>query len=133
MSNLNLNSTIMFKFELYSPYYTMCKSICICRKVKCYFLCCVQLFARPRTVAHQAPLSLEFFRQEYWNNYPLPSPRDLPILDLPNPEFEVASPTLQADSLPSEPPSVYLLWKRYDWLMKHNSIFVRCCRLLQCF
>ena len=32
----------------------------------------------PWTVAHQAPLSTEFFRQEYWNGLPYPSPRDLP-------------------------------------------------------
>ena len=32
----------------------------------------VQLFATPRTVAHQAPLSMEFFRQEYWSGLPFP-------------------------------------------------------------
>ena len=38
----------------------------------------VQLFANPRTVAHQAPLSVEFFRQEYWSTLPFPIPRDPP-------------------------------------------------------
>ena len=47
----------------------------------------------------QAPLSLEFSRQEYWIGQPFPSPGDLP-----NPGIEPRSPTLQADSLPSEPP-----------------------------
>ena len=32
----------------------------------------------PRTVAHQAPLSMEFSRQEYWSGLPFPSPGDLP-------------------------------------------------------
>ena len=32
----------------------------------------------PWTVAHQAPLSMEFFRQEYWNGLPCPPPGDLP-------------------------------------------------------
>ena len=32
----------------------------------------------PWTVAHQAPLSLGFARQEYWNGLPFPSPEDLP-------------------------------------------------------
>ena len=47
-------------------------------------LCCaeslshVQLFATPWTVAHQAPLSLEFSRQEYWSGLPCPAPGDLP-------------------------------------------------------
>ena len=37
----------------------------------------VQLFAIPWTVAHQAPLSLGFFRQEYWSGLPFPPPADL--------------------------------------------------------
>ena len=32
----------------------------------------------PRTVAHQAPLSMEFSRQEYWSGLPCPPPGDLP-------------------------------------------------------
>ena len=47
----------------------------------------------------QAPLSMEFSRQEYWSGLPLPSPRDLP-----NPGIEPRSPALQADVLTSEPP-----------------------------
>ena len=38
----------------------------------------VQLFATLQTVAHQAPLSMRFSRQEYWSGLPFPSPRDLP-------------------------------------------------------
>ena len=37
----------------------------------------VRLFATPWTVAHQAPLSMEFSREEYWSGLPFPSPRDL--------------------------------------------------------
>ena len=36
----------------------------------------VQLFATPGTVAHQAPLSMGFSRQEYWSRWSFPSPRD---------------------------------------------------------
>ena len=39
---------------------------------------CVRLFATPWTVAHQAPLSLGFSRQEYWSGVPFPPPGDLP-------------------------------------------------------
>ena len=53
----------------------------------------------PWTVAFQAPLSMEFSRQEYRSGLPFPSPGDLS-----NPWIEPGSPTLQADSLPSEPP-----------------------------
>ena len=59
----------------------------------------VQLFVTPCTVSCQAPLSMGFFRQEYWNGLPFPSPGDLP-----DPWIETGSPTLQADSLQSEPP-----------------------------
>ena len=55
--------------------------------------------AIPWTVAHQALLSMEFSRQEYWSGLPSPSPGDLP-----NPGIKPGSPTLQADSLPSELP-----------------------------
>ena len=51
------------------------------------------------TVAPQASLSMGFSRQEYWSGFPFPSPGDLP-----NPGIKPESPTLQADSLPSEPP-----------------------------
>ena len=40
----------------------------------------IRLFVTPWTVAHQAPLSMEFSRQEYWNGLPFPSPGDLPVL-----------------------------------------------------
>ena len=42
---------------------------------------------------------MEFSRQEYWSGLPFPTPRDLP-----NPVIEPRSPTLQVDSLSSEPP-----------------------------
>ena len=38
----------------------------------------VRLFATARTVAHQAPLSKEFSRQEYWSGLPFSTPGDLP-------------------------------------------------------
>ena len=38
---------------------------------------CVQLLATPGTAAYQAPLSMGFFRQEYWSGVPLPSPSRL--------------------------------------------------------
>ena len=53
----------------------------------------------PWTVACQAPLSVEFFRQEYWRGLPFPSPGNLPY-----PGVESGSPALQADSLPTELP-----------------------------
>ena len=48
-------------------------------------------FALPRTEAHQAPLSMEFSRQEYWNGLPFPTPGDLP-----DPGVEPESPASPA-------------------------------------
>ena len=59
----------------------------------------VRLFVTPWTVAHQAPPSMEFSRQEYWSGLPFPSPGNLP-----DPGMEPRSPSLGADALPSEPP-----------------------------
>ena len=56
-------------------------------------------FATLWTVAHKVPLSMGFFRQEYWSRLPAPSPGDLP-----DPGIEPGSPTLQADALRSESP-----------------------------
>ena len=40
----------------------------------------VQIFVIPWTIAHQAPLSMEFSRQGYWSRLPCPPPGDLPNL-----------------------------------------------------
>ena len=78
-----------------------------------YSLSLVQLFCDPMvTVGHQAPLCMGFSRQEYWSRLPFPSPRDLP-----DPGIEPRFPTLQADSLLSEPPG-----KPYKNLKKKKSL-----------
>ena len=46
-------------------------------------------------IVHQAPLSMRFPMQEYWSGLTVPSRRDLP-----NPGTKLASPALQANSLP---------------------------------
>ena len=61
-------------------------------KVKVKSFSHVRLFATPWTVAYQAPLSMEFSRQEYWSGLPFPPPGYLP-----DPEIEpisLASPAL---------------------------------------
>ena len=68
-------------------------------KVKVKSLSCVQLFATPWTVAHQAPPSMGFSRQVHWSGLPFPSPGYLP-----DPGIEPRPPALQADALTSEPP-----------------------------
>ena len=74
----------------------------------------VRLFATLWTVAHQAPLSMGFSRQEYWSGLPFPSPGALP-----DPGMEPGSPELQTDSLPSEPPGkiIYIKAKIMRYLL----------------
>ena len=62
----------------------------------------VRFFENPWVVALQAPMSMEFFRQEYWSGC-----HCLLQENLPDPGIEPtspASPALQADSLPTERP-----------------------------
>ena len=49
-------------------------------------------------IAHEAPPSMGFSRQEYWSGLPFLSPGDFP-----DPGIEPRSPALQADALTSEP------------------------------
>ena len=73
--------------------------------------CHVPLFAMPRTVAHQALLSMGFSWQEYWSELPFPSPGDLP-----DPGIEPRSPALQVEVLPSEllgNPMLMFIWSNF--------------------
>ena len=63
----------------------------------------VQLFAIPWTVAQQAPLSMEFSRQEYWSGLPFP-----PSMDLPDSGIESVSPALAGGFFTMEPPGKYM-------------------------
>ena len=77
-----------FGHETHSQY--MCEHACLVTSV-------MSDSTTPWTV-----LSMGFSRQEYWSGLPCPPPRDLPDPGMePTPS---ASPALQADSLPTEPP-----------------------------
>ena len=77
-----------------------------------YMLNCfsrVRLFATPWTVAHKAPLSMEFSRQEYWSTLPFPTPGDLS--DPQNKPSSLASPALVGrffTTIPPEKPLIVL-------------------------
>ena len=60
---------------------------------------CVQLFATLWTVARQAPLSMEFSRQQYWSVLPFPS-----LGDLPEPGIKPVSPALAGGFFTTEAP-----------------------------
>ena len=84
----------------------------------------LQPFVANPTVAHQAPPSMGFSRQEYWSGLPFPPPGDLP-----NPGIKPASPVspaLQADSLPNEPSEIF---KAVDTL--HQIQFLNVLKFLE--
>ena len=87
-----------------------------CKRVCVPSLCPIWLFATLWTVPCQAPLSMEFLRQEYWSRFLLP-----PSGEFPDPEIEPkypAFPTLQMVSLPLShwgspiPAIITLKWKK---------------------
>ena len=67
------------------------------RMLSCF--CRVWHFATPWTVAHQAPLSMRFPRQEYWSELPYPPPGDLP-----DPGIKPTIPALEGRFFTTESP-----------------------------
>ena len=71
----------------------------------------VWLFVSPGTIAHQAPLSMGFSRQEYWSGLPFLSPGDLP-----DPGINPAFPALWVTSLPlSHPGKPHTVSREHNW------------------
>ena len=90
--------------------------LCVCEVLvaqSCLTLC------DPMTVAHQAPLSMGFSRQEYWSWLSFPSPGDLS-----DPGVEPRSPALQADSLlPDHQGSLFFFFFKVKYLVKSVPTF----------
>ena len=85
-------------------------------------LSCVWLLEAPWTVAHQAPLSMEFSRQKYWSGLPFPS-----LGYLPDPVIEpvsLASPALAGGFFTSSTTRIY-------FCIIHK--FLGTCRFWTCF
>ena len=79
----------------------LCVCVCVCVCVCARVCLCAQLCPTPRILAHQAPLSVEFSRQEYWSGLPFPLPENLP-----NPGIKpvsLASPALAGGFFLLEP------------------------------
>ena len=79
-----------------APYsYTFIQGLCVCAPSLSH----VRLFVTPWTMAGQAPLSMELFRQEYWSGLPFSSP-----VDLSDPGIKPAPPALAGGFLTTAPP-----------------------------
>ena len=97
----------------------------------CWVIC--DCSATPWTVASQAPLSMEFSRQEYWSGFPFPSPGDLP--DLRTETTSLASLALEGGIFTAEPAgktqqkvvlqelmpqNSHQPWTSQDWFLELN-------------
>ena len=77
----------------------VCVYVYICLCVSVCTLSYSWLFVTPWTVAHQAPLSMGFSRQEYWSGLPCSPPGDLP-----NPGIKPGSSALAGGLFTTKPP-----------------------------
>ena len=79
-------------------------------------LSCVRLFETPWTIPGQAPLSLGFWGQEYWNALPFPPPGDLP--DPGTEPTSSASPGLAGRFFTTEPPEkpLYIIEAQFNFI-----------------
>ena len=75
--------------------------------------------ATPRTVAHQAPMSIGFFQQEHWNGEPFPPSEDLSNLGIE--PASLVSLALQVDSSPLVPPGKPH-FTTHVYVSNHNTI-----------
>ena len=109
-----LSASSVSLFSLAANYFSsdeLCSSCCfylpelrgLTKVVYVSALCCVLshvwLSVTPWTVAHQAPLSMGFSRQEYWSGVPYPTPGDLP-----DPGINTASLALASEFFTAVPP-----------------------------
>ena len=99
-------------------------AVCVCVCVCVCMSSCVQPFVIPLTVAHHAPLCMNFSRQEYWSGLPFPTPGDLP-----NPGIEPASlvsPALAGEFFTAGATLEAQFWYqiRSDQSLSHVRLFV---------
>ena len=112
---LGVRTPITF-FQVYLTQFCFC----------CCLWCCAQSLQSCPTlcnlwpVAHQAPLSMEFSSQEYWSGLPCLPPGDLPNLGI-EPIF-LASPSLQAVSLPTKPLEKPLLLFSFNQFCSRDTL-----------
>ena len=101
------NGTVLLSWSLKKYFHPPWTLIVLCPRLMVVlshdqWLSHVWLFVTLWAVAHQAPLSVEMFRQEYWSGLPFPTPGDLP-----NPGTEpvsLVSPALAGGLFTTKPP-----------------------------
>ena len=120
-----MSSIVIRNFKGYTTFVCVC--VCVCVYECTCVLGCVQLFATPWTVAHQAPLSMGFHRQEYWSRFSFSTPEALP-----DPGIEpasLASPALAGGFFTTAPPgklhTIFIVITKY-WLYSLGCTMYHC-------
>ena len=119
----------------------LCICVCVCVRV-CVFVFSLSVrsnsFAAPWTIAHQVPLSVGFFRQEYWSGLPFPLPGNLPDpgIEPMYPVFPALAGGFSTTKSPGNPQpwcSIYQYFiPLYGWIM-FQLFFNPFTRWLYCF
>ena len=73
---------VLLEFPRLDPFTLPCVCVCVCVCVCARVPSVMSDSVTPWTADHQAPLSMEFSRQEYWNGLPFPTPEDLPVVGI---------------------------------------------------
>ena len=76
-----------------------------------------ETFVTPWTVAHQAPLSMEFPKQEYWSGFPFSAPGNLP-----DPGIEPRPPAVAGGFFTTEPPEKPYINLQLGKLIEHKPV-----------
>ena len=111
-----------------SHYWFIPCGVCVCVCVCVQLLSLVWLFATARTVAHQALLSMEFPRQEYWSWLPFPTPGDLPNLGVEH--VTLVYPTLAGRSFTTLPCPERTITQKYPCTQMFSSVQTLSCNPL---
>ena len=94
-----INDFVVHLWSYYSLFNQLCVCVCVCVHTHVRALSHVQLFVTSWTVAHYAPLSMGFPRQEYWSGLSFPPPEDFP-----DPGIKPTSPARAGGFFTTEPP-----------------------------
>ena len=108
---LQVHSIMIHNFQRLSSIFW-----CICTQPLSH----ARLFETPWTVARQAPLSMEFCRQEYWSGFPCHTPQDLPYPGIG--PGSLGSSALEGGFFTSAPPGKHIKY----WL------YSLCCTIYPC-
>ena len=108
----------LHELSLWSPTDTRDGGLCPRSHIRASHACMlshfshVQLFATPWTIAHQAPLSMGFSRQEHWSGLPCAPPGDLPYREVE--PTSLASPELAGRFFTTSTTWEVTLWQLSD-------------------